>query len=341
MQTGLITGRLFSFPLRMQVCYNADKSERFSQKDQREERMKKLVILRGNSGSGKTSVAKALQRKYGPDTLLISQDTVRREMLMVKDFPGNPAISLMSSLLRYGKQHCETVILEGILYSDIYKDLFQTARKEYGTEIYAFYYQLPLEETLRRHETRSSRLEFGEKDMRQWWREKDYIGIIPEKILGQDRTLEETACYIYRETEKGENVRFYDTVEERFFKFAVILTRYKGQWVFCKHKDRDTYETPGGHREPGESIHETAARELYEETGALKYILQPVCGYSIVEPDGNETFGMLFYAEVKTFEGELHSEIEKIVFTTALPRQWTYPEIQPKLLREAENRGFI
>ena len=216
--------------------------------------MKKLIIIRGNSGSGKTSVAKALQKKYGPNTMRISQDAVRREMLLVRDCPENESIALMCELLRYGRQHCERVILEGILYSDIYQELFRTAAEEYGTEIYAFYYQLPIEETLRRHETRDSRLAFGEADMRQWWREDDFIGRIPEKILGKEQSLEETVSFIYREVENAGKVRFYDTVEDSFFRFAVILTRYQGQWVFCKHKERDTYEAPGGHREAGESI---------------------------------------------------------------------------------------
>ena len=32
--------------------------------------MGKLIILRGNSGSGKTTVAKALQKKLGRNTML-------------------------------------------------------------------------------------------------------------------------------------------------------------------------------------------------------------------------------------------------------------------------------
>lgn len=48
----------------------------------------KLIILRGNSGSGKTATGKALQRKFGRGTMLISQDVVRREMLFVKDGPN-------------------------------------------------------------------------------------------------------------------------------------------------------------------------------------------------------------------------------------------------------------
>ena len=43
--------------------------------------MAQLVIIRGNSGSGKTSLAKKLQNHFGRRTLVISQDLVRREML--------------------------------------------------------------------------------------------------------------------------------------------------------------------------------------------------------------------------------------------------------------------
>jgi 8-oxo-dGTP diphosphatase len=139
-------------------------------------------------------------------------------------------------------------------------------------------------------------------------------------------------------------VKFYDRADDSLLKFAVIITRSNGQWVFCKHKKRDTYEVPGGHRESGETILETARRELYEETGALEYSLTQVCVYSVTAPgnfDGKETFGMLFYADVQRFEKELHSEIEKIILTDALPENWTYPLIQPKLMAEAQRRGVL
>ena len=137
------------------------------------------------------------------------------------------------------------------------------------------------------------------------------------------------------------NVQFYDQVEDQKLRFAVIITKAGGRWVFCKHKQRDTLEIPGGHREPGEDILATAKRELYEETGAVDFSIRPVCVYSVTAPwnyDGQETFGMLFYADVKTFENELHSEIERIVIQDELPTAWTYPEIQPYLLQEACRR---
>lgn len=64
-------------------------------------------------------------------------------------------------------------------------------------------------------------------------------------------------------------VKFHETVDDKLLKFAVIISKHNGKWVFCKHKERNTYEIPGGHREPNEPILETAKRELSEETGAL------------------------------------------------------------------------
>ncbi len=137
-------------------------------------------------------------------------------------------------------------------------------------------------------------------------------------------------------------VKFYDEVEDSLLKFAVIISKYDGKWVFCKHKERDTYEVPGGHREAGENILDTAKRELNEETCASEFEISQVGVYSVTDIEKNiETFGMLYFADIKTFEGELQSEIEKIIITETLPTAWTYPLIQPKLMEYAAERGFV
>lgn len=153
---------------------------------------RKLIILRGNSGSGKSSVAKALQRRLGRNTLIIPQDTVRREMLWVHDGKETLALPLLTELLHYGYEHCSITILEGILYAEWYQPLFETAITLFGDNIFAYYYDLPFEETLKRHETKSIKFDFGEEEMRRWWKEKDYIGFLPESTIQEDCSLEDT-----------------------------------------------------------------------------------------------------------------------------------------------------
>ena len=159
--------------------------------------MKKLIILRGNSGSGKTTVATALQRTFGRNTMMIPHDTVRREMLWAHDGAGTPALPLLIALLRYGHAHSQVTILEGILDAEVYRPLFEEAIALFGDDIHAYYYDLPFEETLARHETKSVRFNFGEADMRRWWKEKDFIGIIPETVLTKDVSFDEAVERIY------------------------------------------------------------------------------------------------------------------------------------------------
>ena len=141
-------------------------------------------------------------------------------------------------------------------------------------------------------------------------------------------------------------INFYDTIPDDLLKFAVIIAKTNGQWVFCKHRDRDTYEVPGGHREPGEDIFDTAKRELAEETGATCFDIKPICIYSVkgktkVNQSAEDiSYGMLYIADIFSF-GEIHSEIEKILVTDTLVDNWTYPLIQPRLIEEAKRRGFL
>ena len=159
--------------------------------------MGKLIILRGNSGSGKTTIAKELQNRFGRNTMLISQDMVRREILKVKDGENTQAIPLMKELLIYGNNHSDVVILEGIMYADWYKPLFELAVRLYGSNIYAYYFDLSFEETLKRHQTKPNCHEFGEEAMRRWWREKDFSDILNEVNITAEKSMESIVNNIY------------------------------------------------------------------------------------------------------------------------------------------------
>lgn len=128
-------------------------------------------------------------------------------------------------------------------------------------------------------------------------------------------------------------VKFYnkDSIKNSQLDFAVIVSKYNNLWVYCKHKDRKTWEIPGGHREQWETIDMAAKRELYEETGAVEFDLTPVSAYSVKRDMESESFGMLYYANITKLSDLPDSEIEKIDFFKVIPDELTYPLIQPKL----------
>lgn len=136
-------------------------------------------------------------------------------------------------------------------------------------------------------------------------------------------------------------VKFYDSVDDNLLRFSVIVAQYQGKWVFCMHKQRNTYEVPGGHRELGETAQQTACRELREETGAADFTITPVCVYSVtgknrVNNSGEEQYGMLFVAQVSSFEPLADSEMRLVEFFDEIPQNLTYPEIQPVLIKRVE-----
>ena len=128
-------------------------------------------------------------------------------------------------------------------------------------------------------------------------------------------------------------IKFYNIneIDNNLLKFAVIATKYQNKWVCGKNKNEGRYwEMPGGHREGNESILNAAQRELFEESGALKYTIEPVCVYSITIEE--EVYGMLFFAEVQEFGNLPESEIEKIDFFDELPSELSFPEAYPRFI---------
>jgi 8-oxo-dGTP diphosphatase len=132
--------------------------------------------------------------------------------------------------------------------------------------------------------------------------------------------------------------KVYDlgTVNDNELKFAVIVSKYNGKFVYVRHKERETWEVPGGHRELNEDINNTAERELKEETGAIKFNINPVCDYlcdySVERENADKSYGRVYYAEIQEL-GELPNlEIGEIRLFDNMPENLTYPQIQPILL---------
>lgn len=114
--------------------------------------------------------------------MLLSHDMICMEILHVWSTEGLiKSEASMINLLKYGKEHSEITIMEGILPANEYNKLFETAVEEYGQNIFAYYYDLPFEETVVRHRTKPNRDDFGEADMRRWYKEKDFLPMISEQ----------------------------------------------------------------------------------------------------------------------------------------------------------------
>lgn len=134
------------------------------------------------------------------------------------------------------------------------------------------------------------------------------------------------------------HVHDLDQIPDGQLAFAVITSFQSGRLLLVRHRDRETWEVPGGHREPGETILQAAHRELREETGATDYVLSAVCDYS-VEREGQRSHGRLFVAEVARLGRLPDSEIGEVRLFDQLPEKLTYPGIQPCLLAEVRKRG--
>ena len=151
-----------------------------------------LIVLRGNSGSGKTTVARALQRQQGRNRLaVISQDVVRREVLWASDEAGNPAIGLIDLMARYALDQGFSVVVEGILHPDRYGDMLRRLVRDHRGRNCAYFWDVPFEETLRRHATKAKAAEFGEAEMREWWYGAAYVDGLNEATIGVAQTLDD------------------------------------------------------------------------------------------------------------------------------------------------------
>ena len=162
----------------------------------------RLIILRGNSASGKTTVARRLQKELGRGTALISQDVVRREILRVKDTANNPSREMIEQMVRTAWKLDLVVILEGILSKKWYEDMISRLIDDCPGHVAAYYFDIPFHETLLRHATKPVAGDYGEKEMRDWWNENDYLDVIREKMITVRHSVDEIVHMIASATIK-------------------------------------------------------------------------------------------------------------------------------------------
>lgn len=135
----------------------------------------------------------------------------------------------------------------------------------------------------------------------------------------------------------NKDIRFFipGNEEPNLFDYAIIAAHYQDNWIWVRHRERDTWELPAGHIETGESPIEAAHRELFEETGAIQYNLMQIVAYEGFFK-GKPVRGMLFLAEIFKLGPLPDFEIREISFHQTIPERLTYPEIQPQFMTYIE-----
>ena len=124
------------------------------------------------------------------------------------------------------------------------------------------------------------------------------------------------------------------------YKYVVILAKYKGEWLLCRHKECRTWDTPGGHIEEHEKPIDAAKRKLREETGAESFIIKPIFDYYVADNSAVSN-AMAFYAEISVLGKLPDFEVEKISHFKELPPKLTYPEITPKLFEHYQKLKLL
>jgi hypothetical protein len=145
----------------------------------------------------------AVRKRLGRTAALIEQDYFRRIVLKEADVPDGANIGLISTTARYALDHGYDVILEGILSARRYAEMLGALRDDHLGESVFYYFEVSLEETLRRHQTRSKASEFSAEDMRGWYRPRDLLPVVLERRVAEESTLTETVSRILNEVYPG------------------------------------------------------------------------------------------------------------------------------------------
>lgn len=274
----------------------------------------KLIILRGNSGSGKSATAARLRERYGRGLALIGQDAIRRDMLKEKDWPGALSIDVIDKLARQLLDEGVHVVVEGILTASRYGAMLTALEQAHAGDTYRYYFDLPFATTVDRHWTKPNSHAFTPEDMRSWFLEGDLLPGGTDRLIGPHSGLDATAEQILAETGLLQAPRppqpslAADLHTPRPAPAAVSGPRHTaravivddGQLLLIKRvqplRDPEPYwVTVGGGIEPDDAHPEAAMRrEVAEELGGAVGSAQQIYVATEAKPEGGSRFSYFF-----------------------------------------------
>ncbi|MFC8349798.1 M15 family metallopeptidase [Streptomyces sp. NPDC057280] len=164
----------------------------------------RLVVIRGNSASGKSSVAQRLRDHYGRGVAIVGQDVIRRNVLREHDTARGANIALLGRIAREALNAGFHVVLEGILYADRYSHMITSLVRDHRGISRCYYLDVPLEATLVRHASKADAAylaQVTDSHLTSWYREMDLLPGALETVIPADSTLQDTVARIIRETD--------------------------------------------------------------------------------------------------------------------------------------------
>ena len=160
----------------------------------------RLIVLRGNSGSGKSSVAAGIRAAYGPGVAWVEQDYVRRTIFKELDEPDSANITAIEQLASLALRRGFHTVVEGILPTSRYAVMLARLARQHAGPSYFYYLDVPFDETVRRHATRPKATEFDAAAMREWYHPRDLLESPKETVIAESSTLAATITRILTET---------------------------------------------------------------------------------------------------------------------------------------------
>jgi len=156
----------------------------------------RLILVRGNSASGKSSLARAIRAARPRGIAILGQDQLRREILHAQEEPGNPTVAYLDLSARYALDIGLHVIVEGILYTRIYGAMLTQLLADHRGITHCYRYDLRFHETVRRHASKPQATEYGPDTMLDWWLDADPLPGVIECSHGPEVSLIDAASRV-------------------------------------------------------------------------------------------------------------------------------------------------
>ncbi|MGW6332171.1 AAA family ATPase [Nocardia rhamnosiphila] len=163
--------------------------------------MSPLVVIRGNSASGKSTTAVAVQHRFGRGRCaVVSQDIVRRNMVREFDEPGAFNIELIEQIARLCLARGMVVIVEGIFDVDRYGAMLEQLAGSVSAALF-YSFDLSFAETLTRHAGRPQAATIPPEQMATWYHGWQPLPFVGEVRIDGSWTLDAVTELVYRDIE--------------------------------------------------------------------------------------------------------------------------------------------